>query len=372
MFQIIKNWFRKSGPTESGRSGGRVWAPWEGQFLYSATIVSTAGESVTVRFDTGEEKPDVVSNLRQLEPEKQIVSGQQIFMMYDVEARSYLFYPAVVKRVVGEYFDVVRQNGETELRVHVKRVRVPESAIPLSLSPEWVLESFVRIREPDDLRATHRRDVDQLYQASDRVLARWHDYYWYPATVLSVANEGVHVRYSDGDMGLVSEKHIIPLFCEEGERIFIRPPEEARLAYSPAIVTRVAGELLDVEFEETEIQENRHVVGLSINRARFWRLPKGARPPSLEAGGAVLVLLGPHWYPGRILPERKENVFGPKDDVIFVELLNAAEDVMVTPELIKPLKFSVGQQVECGRGGGSYIPGTIVEMKGDKLFVKYP
>ena len=92
---------------------------------------------------------------------------------------------------------------------------------------------------------------------------------------------------------------------------------------------------------------------------------------TLEAGEQVLVLLGQYWYPGRILPDRKENVYGPKDDAVFVELLNAAEDVMVTPELIKPVKFTVGEKVECGRGGGSYIAGTIVEMKGDKLFVKY-
>jgi hypothetical protein len=106
--------------------------------------------------------------------------------------------------------------------------------------------------------------------------------------------------------------------------------------------------------------------------ARFWRLPKGARPLAQEAGDEVLVLLGPYWYPGRILPAREENLFGPKEDVVFVELLFGARDVMVTPELIKPLRFAVGAKIECARGASNYIPGTIVEIKGGKLYVKFP
>jgi hypothetical protein len=364
-------WFKRRPSMDSVRPGDRVWAPWEGQFLYSATVVSVAGPDVSVRFDTGEDKPDLVANLRPLDPEGQISSGQQIFMMYDREARSYLFYPATVKGVRGEYFDVVRQNGEPESRVHVKRVRIPESVLPLHLAPEWILQTFARIKEPEIRSERDPRELEH-YQPNDRVLARWQDYYWYPATVMSVSNQGFQVHYSDGDMGLVSERQLMPLFCEEGERIFIRPPEETRLAYSPAIVTRVAGELLDVEFEETEHQERHSVAGLSINRARFWRLPKGARPLGLDAGAVILVLLGSYWYPGRILPAREDNMYGPKDDVIFVELLQGAHDVMVTPELIKPLRFSAGQQIECARGGSNYIPATIVDAKSGKLFVKYP
>ncbi|HZZ77707.1 MAG TPA: hypothetical protein VFE62_04255 [Gemmataceae bacterium] len=364
--------------------GARVWAPWEGQFLYSATIVSVVGPNVTVRFDTGEEKGDLLDNLRPLRPDKQIVSGQQIFMMYDAEARSYMFYPATVRSVTGEYFEVMREDNRPEGRVHVKRVRIPESALPLNLEPEWVMQSFVRLKEPEFFDVNimadtslanpiwaSRREIDTLYQANDRVLARWHDYYWYPATVMSISKEGIQVHFADGDRGFVMEKHLLPLYCEEGERIFIRPPEEARLMYSPAIITRIDGEMLDVEFEANDQQESRHVSGLSINRARFWRLPKGTRPLNLDAGTSVLVLLGAYWYPGRILPAREENMFGPREDVVFIELLYGAHDVMVTPELIKPMRFSAGTEVECARGGGAYIAAKIAEVKGEKLLVKY-
>jgi hypothetical protein len=381
MFESIMRWFRRKpepghamhGSPAAGpmSPGARVWAPWEGQFLYSATIVSVVGPNVTVRFDTGEEKGDLLDNLRPLRPDKQIVSGQLIFMMYDAEGRSYMFYPATVQRVTGEYFDVVRENGQPEGRVHVKRVRIPESALPLNLEPEWVMQSFVRLKEPEFFMDVSQREIDTLYQANDRVLARWRDYYWYPATVMSINKEGIQVHFADGDRGFVMEKHLLPLYCEEGERIFIRPPEEARLMYSPAVITRIAGEMLDVEFEANDQQESRHVSGLSINRARFWRLPKGTRPLSLEAGTQVLVLLGAYWYPGRILPAREENMFGPREDVVFVELLYGAHDVMVTPELIKPLRFSAGLEVECARGGGAYIAAKIAEVKGEKVFVKY-
>jgi hypothetical protein len=243
--------------------------------------------------------------------------------------------------------------------------------LPLRLEPEWTSLSFLRIKDPEQLADAPRRDGGQLYQANDRVLARWLDYYWYPAIVMAVGNDGYQVTYSDGDRGIVSEKHLMPLYCEEGERIFIRPPEEARLAYAPATVTRVENELLDVEFEENQLQERRQVSGLSINRARFWRLPKGSSPRSLDAGEQVLVLLGPHWYPGRVLPERGENELGPREDAVFVELLNAAQDVMVTPELIKPLRISVGDKVECSRGGASFVGGTITDIRGDKVRIKY-
>ncbi|MBM4067646.1 MAG: hypothetical protein FJ271_01690 [Planctomycetes bacterium] len=352
------------------KPGDRVWAPWEGQFLYSATVVAVVGSSVNLRYDTGEEKAELASNLRPLQPQTQLAPGQQIFMMYDKEARSFAFYPATVQRIEGEFFDVVRDNGDVELRVSVTRVRIPEAALPLRLPPEWTLLSFVRVKEPDS-RPTQRRELDSLYQVNDRVLARWQDCFWYPATVLSVSKDGIHVRYH-GDMGMVNDKQLMPLFCEEGERIFMRPPEEPRLAYSPAVVTRVAGELLDVEFEETETQQRRHVANLSINRARFWRVPKGTKPPSFSAGEPVLVLLGPYWYPGRILPERLDAALAPGEDVVFVELQYVAQDVMVTPELIKPLRFHVGEEVECARGGSTYVPGTIVEIRGDKLLIRYP
>lgn len=140
--------------------------------------------------------------------------------------------------------------------------------------------------------------------------------------------------------------------------------------YSPAIVTHVAGELLDVEFEETELGPRRQVAGLSMHRARFWRIPKGIRSRRFATGEQVLVLLGDFWYPGRILPERQENTYTPADDVVCVELMVAAQDVMVTPELIKPLKFSVGEKVEVARGQ-TYTPGIIAEVRGDKILIAY-
>jgi hypothetical protein len=371
MFDFLKRLFGGKPTADPSGTGKRVWAPWEGQFLYSATVIHSDGDNASIRYDTGEERAELLSNLRPLEPEKQIERGQQIFMMYDREARSYMFYPAMVTGVRGEYFDVRREDGQNEQKVHVKRVRILESALPLRLEPEWTSLSFLRIKDPEQLADAPRRDGGQLYQANDRVLARWLDYYWYPAIVMAVGNDGYQVTYSDGDRGIVSEKHLMPLYCEEGERIFIRPPEEARLAYAPATVTRVENELLDVEFEENQLQERRQVSGLSINRARFWRLPKGSSPRSLDAGEQVLVLLGPHWYPGRVLPERGENELGPREDAVFVELLNAAQDVMVTPELIKPLRISVGDKVECSRGGASFVGGTITDIRGDKVRIKY-
>ena len=113
-----------------------------------------SGRTRPCGFDTGEEKGDLVSNLRPLQPDKQLVSGQQIFMMYDQEARSYMFLPATVRSVAGEYFDVLRENGQPEGRPTCSCKCIPESALPLNSSQSGCV---AELRTPQGAGVLHGR-----------------------------------------------------------------------------------------------------------------------------------------------------------------------------------------------------------------------
>jgi hypothetical protein len=221
--------------------------------------------------------------------------------------------------------------------------------------------------------------VSTRYSAGDRVLAPWQDEYLYPGTVFAVDSHGVIVHFDDGDQLIVPEAVLQPLAVQPGERIFICPAAEARLLYFPAIVLRVDGEKVDVQFEGNEVMEAHVESNLHLGRARVPRervvLP-GPTPPVLTEPPAEAGLyavgdrvfarwLDLYWYPGTIIGLEREGLKVLYDD----------SDQRVLPEtMLMPLVVEEGERIFIrprGETRKSYAPARVLHVDGETLDVEF-
>jgi len=191
------------------------------------------------------------------------------------------------------------------------------------------------------------------------VLARWLDFYWYPGTILAAGTKGFHILFDDGDQRILTRADMMPLAIEEGEQVFIRPKNEQQRVYVPAAVTRVQGEIIDVELEDGSRETNTRV-----SRARFWRCPFGMTHFAFDEGDRVLACD----CDGFIYPA---DIVSVEDDRIIVQFMDGPER-MLTPELIRKFDLGQGMKVE-GRwkGGPSYFPGVLAEVDGERAHIHY-
>jgi hypothetical protein len=242
------------------------------------------------------------------------------------------WYKGIIRFLKGENIYVEFEDGVFELATEVR----PLSAPPEPPPPE----------EPQ-------------YATGDRVLGRWLDLWWYPATVLFREAGRYHVQFDDGDRGALLDSQVMPLRVEVGDEVQCRPKEELRLVYRPGRISRVAREILDVEFEEGDVETNT-----SISRVRLWRCPAPVEDFPFTEGDRVLAQAGDaRWYPADIL-----TVHG---DRITLQYLAGAQG-FVTPELIEPLEIREGLRVEGRwRGGDTYFPGEIDQARGERIHIRY-
>ncbi len=197
------------------------------------------------------------------------------------------------------------------------------------------------------------------WHVGQRVFARWRgDLLWYPGTIFAVAGEGYHVVFDDQDQAFVGPADLIPLAVEEGDRVLCRPKFERELRYLPAEVTRVAGEVIDVSYEDFELVEtNTHVSRIRVRRG--------------EGGTAV-------WDEGsRVLASGRDGFCYPgivlvaDGDRLFVSLMDSRH-LWVLPDETRPLRLKPGAAVEARKGAGpEYLPATLLEVEGDVLRVRY-
>jgi hypothetical protein len=197
------------------------------------------------------------------------------------------------------------------------------------------------------------------YATGDRVLGRWLDLWWYPATVLFREGGRYHVQFDDGDRGALLDSQVLPLAVEVGDAVQCRPKEEMQLAYRPGTITRVARETLDVEYEDGDSETNTN-----ISRIRLWRCPRPVERFDFNEGDRILARVADDcWYPADIL-----TIDG---DRVTLQYLAGAQG-FVTPELIKPLEVGVGLRVEGRwRGGDTYFPGVIDQERGERIHIRY-
>jgi hypothetical protein len=315
--------------------------------LYPATIVAVKAGGYHVNYDDGDEQVLPPSRLEPIA----VKVGERIFMRPHQETRL-MYYPAIVKRVAGEIVDVEFEANQWQT-AHV------ETNLPVGRA------RFLRGPGPTPANQSAPTPAGaSLYAVGDRVLARWDDLYWYPATIIGVDAVGSTVLYDDGGQKTVAETQLMPITVEEGERIFIRPRGETRLIYYPAVVTRVDDEIVDVQFDAYEHMEAHAETNLKVGRARFWRCPRGVSSASWQDGQRVLALLDDtFWYPAEIV--------SVEEDRVGLQLLFGGE-MFVTPDLLRPLDVEVGARVECRwKGEAHYYPGTIAQKQGDKIQIDY-
>jgi hypothetical protein len=163
---------------------------------------------------------------------------------------------------------------------------------------------------------------------------------------------------------VVSDAQLMPITVDEGEHMFIRPRGETRLIYFPAVVTRVDGETLDVEFEVNEHMEAHAETNLKVGRARFWRCPRRVSLDAWHEGDRTFALLDDtSWYPAEIV--------ALQEDWVELQVLFGGEAI-VTPELLNKPSLEVGTRVECRwQGEEHYYPGTIARISGDNVQINY-
>lgn len=249
-----------------------------------------------------------------------------------------------------------RENDERWLKGIIRFIKGENIYIEFA---DGVFELATEVR---DLRSPPKPETElhlPPYVTGDRILGRWLDLWWYPATILFLDKGRYHVQFDDGDRGALLETQMLPLQVEVGDRVQCRPKFEPRLVYKVGTITRVAGEIIDVEYEDGEQETNT-----SISRIRLWRCPAPVEGFTFNEGDRVLGW-GPDncWYPADIL-----TIDG---DWIVLQYLLGVQGV-VTPELIRPVEMTVGTRVEGRwRGGDIFFPGVVDEERGDRIHIKY-
>jgi hypothetical protein len=221
---------------------------------------------------------------------------------------------------------------------------------------DGIFELATELRAPETMSPPHE---PAAHATGDRVLGRWLDLWWYPATILYEENGRFQVQFDDGDRGNLLDGQILPLHLEVGEEVQCRPKEEVRLMYRPGKITRVAGEILDVEFDEGDAETNT-----TVSRVRLWRCPALLAEFPFHEGDRVAGLLPDGYrYPADLLIH--------DGDRVVLHFLNGMQ-VTLTPELVSKLSVQAGMRVEARwRGGDDYFLGIVDQLQGERLHIRY-
>lgn len=327
--------------------GERVLAKWNDSYFYPGMIRDISGNMCLVVFDDGD--GGWVHFAHILAPD--INTGSRVFC----RARGGpAYYPGTVRQQKGETILVGYDHGEEEwTSVSMVRVQRPIANVnPESMNGPGPVPTKQTIDLGDAVKDTN-------WRIGDRALARWVDFFWYPATILKIGERGIFVLYDTGEQWVVQENNLMPLVVEEGEHLYIRPKDEPQRIYDDATVTRVDGEIIDVEYEDGEQEANTRVT-----RARFWRCPAGFASMPFDESDRVLA----YDSDGCLYPAEIVMI---DHDKVTVQYLDGPERV-VTPELVKRFDLRVGAVVE-GRwsGGPHYFPGKIDKVEGERVHIEY-
>ncbi len=361
------------------QAGDRVLASWVDAFFYPGRVQQIDGHSCEVVFDDGDVAWVNEANVRRPD----IRSGSEVFCRFHAGPT---YKPGTVAEQNGEKLQVQYENGEKEWTT-LSMVRVKRRLADVPGPPAQVHQGQGQVNSPmtsmpggqgGPMTAVTTAagpmmpppaggfipDVgdpvtDSNWRAGDRVLGRWYDFFWYPATILGIGTKGYHLLFDDGDQRIANDLGLMTLDCEEGEEVFIRPRNQSQRVYVPGRVLRAQGEVIDVELEDGTQETN-----LKVSRARFWRCPVGIHAVAFDEGDRALVQdIDGFFYPAEIL--------SVDQDKVIVHFLDGPER-MVTPELLKPFNLRVGTVVDCRwKGGQNYFRGQITELDGDRTHIAY-
>jgi FKBP-type peptidyl-prolyl cis-trans isomerase 2 len=190
--------------------------------------------------------------------------------------------------------------------------------------------------------------------AGDRVLARWHDGFFYPGVVKAIDPDEVTVRYDDGQAMCLPPASVRPLELAEGDRVFAR--WQGGPSYFPGRVQKFQGDRVHVHYDDGE----REIVAVGLIR--------------------ILRRQDVPWYPGdRVLANwMPEPFFYPAtvtdvtdDGIITVDYLDG-DQAMLVPGQVLPFEVNEGDHVFVRREDGKlYFPAVIETVDGDRIVVRY-
>ena len=217
----------------------------------------------------------------------------------------------------------------------------------------------------------------------DRVLARWHDTFFYPGRVRTVSGSSCEIYFDDGEVGWVDSAQILAPDVEVGSRVFARI--HGGPAFVPGIVSQRRGETVQVHYDHGE-QEWTSLSMVRVQRAGVdvgkegpfpGLVPPGPVEQAVDlgepaddgvwrVGDRVLVRwLDFFWYPGTILS------MGTKGYHILYD--DGDQRVVQEPALM-PLAVEEGERIQIrpkSQPQRVYAPAVVTHADGESLDVAY-
>ena len=196
--------------------GDRVFAPWEREWLYPGTVITTDDdeELAAVEFDDGDAGRASFVLLRPIA----LGPGEFVAARRNRDEKRYV--PATVLAADGETVRVEYEDGRRD-RMEVAYLRVPVAG-PLA--------------------------------AGARVFAPWERDWLYPATVGGMVGMVAEVRYDDGDQGEALIPNLRPLALVPGQLVGARR-DRAVKRFVRAAVVAAKGEAVLVEYDDGETDD---------------------------------------------------------------------------------------------------------------------
>ena len=195
----------------------RVLACWYDLDWYPGIVLRIAPGRLQILFDSGNQAAVPPEKVRPL----QLAPGDRVLCRWKGERD---FYTGTLARIEGEKIQVRYDDGDEETTtVRLLRLR----------RDEWF-------------------GVNTLIRpvVGGRVLAQWHDLYWYPAFILAINGKRLHLAYDKGDQGVVAPDQIRPLGMMEGSRVACRRKGSGK--YYPGEVMEQEGDKILVFYDDGE------------------------------------------------------------------------------------------------------------------------
>jgi len=221
------------------RTGDRVLAPWEPDFLYPGVVAYVGRRGVVIEYDDGDEGYVPESVLRPL----QLEVGSQVQIRRDPEVNRY--YWGEVLAVHGEDVLVRYSDDDTEETLPIGRIRIPRVLLRLP-------------REQEE-------ELAALWKPGDRVLAPWEPHFLYPGTIRQIESGIALIDYDDGDVGPVALAELEPLHLEVGMRVQARRDRFEKI-YEPATLTAVEGDRVTVRYDGDEVEDTLDIAYIRLPR----------------------------------------------------------------------------------------------------------
>jgi hypothetical protein len=193
----------------------RVLACWYDLDWYPGIVLAVQHDRLSILFDSGTQ---AVLPLAKVRPFR-IAAGERVMCR---RGAGHDYYTGQLAEVDGEKVQVRYDDG----------------------SVETTSARLLRLRR-DDWFPT---GPGSRAMPGARALVQGFDLFWYPARLSVIDGKRIHVRYADGDEGLVTPDQVRPLDIRVGSRVFCRRGGGPH--YLPGRVTEQDGDRIHVTYDD--------------------------------------------------------------------------------------------------------------------------